>query len=67
MSSIFDKFAPLQEQHASLTALGRSPADIEFQEIISPTEATLNGNRTHSFSRLNTIMVQNKLFGVCFP
>ncbi|MDQ7018253.1 MAG: aminotransferase class I/II-fold pyridoxal phosphate-dependent enzyme [Robiginitomaculum sp.] len=59
MSSIFDKFAPLQEQHASLTALGRSPADIEFQEIISPTEATLNGKRT-------ILMGTNNYLGLTF-
>jgi len=59
MSSIFDKFAPLQEQHASLTALGRSPADIEFQEIISPTVATLNGKRT-------ILMGTNNYLGLTF-
>ncbi len=59
MSGIFDKFAPLQEQHAALTAMGRSPADIEFEEILSPTEAILNGKRT-------VLMGTNNYLGLTF-
>ncbi len=59
MSSIFDKFAPLQEQHTALTALGRSPDQLQFEDIISPTEAMLNGKRT-------ILMGTNNYLGMTF-
>ncbi len=59
MSSIFDKFASLQEQHAALTAAGKSPAEIRFDEIISPTEAMLDGKRT-------ILMGTNNYLGMTF-
>jgi 8-amino-7-oxononanoate synthase len=44
--AIFDKFNTLSETHQQLKALGQSPSDLQFDEILSPTEAVLNGRRT---------------------
>ena len=44
--SILDKFDPLREQHKVLTDVGRSPAALKFDDILSPTEAILDGKRT---------------------
>lgn len=43
---IFDKFQPLVDSYNELTAIGESPSALQFEEIISPTEAVLNGRRT---------------------
>jgi 8-amino-7-oxononanoate synthase len=59
MSSIFDKFIPLQKQHDQLVEVGSSPADLQFDEIISPTEAILNGKRT-------ILMGTNNYLGMTF-
>lgn len=44
--SIFDKFKALQEQSDVLSTVGCNPAALQFEEIISPTEAMLNGKKT---------------------
>ncbi|MBL4616377.1 MAG: aminotransferase class I/II-fold pyridoxal phosphate-dependent enzyme [Robiginitomaculum sp.] len=44
--AIFDKFQPLSDVHDQLKSVGQSPSSLQFDEIISPTEAVLNGRRT---------------------
>ena len=44
--SIMAKFAPLKERYELLRAQGADPFSLKFDEIISPTEAVLNGRRT---------------------
>jgi len=44
--AIFDKFQPLTDVHEQLKSVGQSPSALQFDEIISPTEAVLNGRRT---------------------
>ena len=44
--SIMSKFAPLKERYELLRAQGADPFSLKFDEIISPTEAVLNGRRT---------------------
>ncbi|MBL1430186.1 MAG: aminotransferase class I/II-fold pyridoxal phosphate-dependent enzyme [Robiginitomaculum sp.] len=44
--AIFDKFKSLSDVHDQLKSVGQSPSNLQFDEIISPTEAVLNGRRT---------------------
>ncbi|PHR63024.1 MAG: 8-amino-7-oxononanoate synthase [Robiginitomaculum sp.] len=44
--AIFDKFQSLTESHDFLKSVGQSPSELQFDEILSPTEAILNGRRT---------------------
>ncbi len=44
--AIFDKFKALNDVHEQLKSVGQSPSSLLFDEIISPTEAVLNGRRT---------------------
>lgn len=44
--AIFDKFQALCDTHDLLKSVGQSPSNLQFDEIISPTEAILNGRRT---------------------
>lgn len=44
--AIFDKFQALSDVHDQLKSIGQSPSNLQFDEIISPTEAVLNGRRT---------------------
>lgn len=43
--SIFDKFKPLREKYEQLKAHGHDPSQLKFDEIISPTEAVMDGKR----------------------
>ncbi len=43
--SIFDKYAHIQAALDSYAALGRNPFDVQFQEVLSPTEAIFEGRR----------------------
>ncbi|MEM7523725.1 MAG: aminotransferase class I/II-fold pyridoxal phosphate-dependent enzyme [Pseudomonadota bacterium] len=44
--SIEDKVSAVQKAYGALKALGRDPTALEFDEVISPTEAKLEGRRT---------------------
>lgn len=44
--SIEDKVSAVQKAFGALKALGRDPTSLEFDEVISPTEAMLEGRRT---------------------
>ena len=44
--AIFDKFEALNDVHEQLKSVGQSPSSLQFDEIVSPTEAVLNGRRT---------------------
>ncbi|MBL4597062.1 MAG: aminotransferase class I/II-fold pyridoxal phosphate-dependent enzyme [Robiginitomaculum sp.] len=44
--AIFDKFQSLTDNHDLVKSFGQSPSSLQFEEIISPTEAVLNGRRT---------------------
>ena len=57
--SIFDKYEPLAQQRLALTEAGRNPADLRFDEILSPTEAMLDGKRT-------ILMGTNNYLGMTF-
>jgi len=43
--SIFDKFKPLRDKYEQLKAHGADPSQLKFDEIISPTEAVMDGQR----------------------
>ncbi len=44
--SPFEKFATLKARHDQLTASGRDPLGLKFDEILSATEGMLDGRRT---------------------
>ncbi|VAV90070.1 Serine palmitoyltransferase [hydrothermal vent metagenome] len=44
--AIFDKFQALLATNEQLKAIGQSPSSLQFSEILSSTEAILNGRRT---------------------
>lgn len=44
--SIEDKVSAVNKTFGALKGLGRDPTSLEFDEVISPTEATLEGRRT---------------------
>jgi len=44
--SIEEKAMAVQKAFGALKALGRDPTSLEFDEVISPTEAKLEGRRT---------------------
>ncbi len=56
---IFDQYKALQEQHAALASVGQCPDQLQFDDIISPTEATLNGKPT-------ILMGTNNYLGMTF-
>jgi 8-amino-7-oxononanoate synthase len=51
--SIFSKFDDIRSAFDALTDAGRNPFDIRFDEILSPTEATLDGRRILLFGTNN--------------
>jgi 8-amino-7-oxononanoate synthase len=51
--SIFSKFDDVRSAFESLTSAGRNPFGIRFDEILSPTEAVLDGRRILLFGTNN--------------
>ena len=51
--SIFSKFDDVRSAFESLTSIGRNPFGIRFDEILSPTEAVLDGRRILLFGTNN--------------
>jgi len=44
--SLFDRFKPLIQSHAAVTAVGADPFGVSMEKVLSPTEAIIEGRPT---------------------
>src|SRR4029434_7017003 len=43
---LFDRFQPLIQSHAAVTAVGADPFGVSMEKVLSPTEAIIEGRPT---------------------